>query len=60
MNMKAALRLAQLAHLSVWALFGVAQAAPLPYGGDADEVARETRQVDARVVRVRLEGIVTA
>lgn len=58
MNMRATLRLAHVAQLSLWAIFGAAQAAPLAHGGDADEVARETRQVDARVVRVRLEGIV--
>jgi len=44
-----------LANMGFWALCGVAQAAP--EDGAAD-MARETRPVDARVVRVRIEGLV--
>jgi hypothetical protein len=39
-----------LAAAGIWAWFGVAQAAP--------EVATETRPIDARVVRVKLDGAV--
>jgi hypothetical protein len=39
-----------LAAASFWACFGIAQAAP--------EVATETRPIDARVVRVKLDGAV--
>jgi len=52
MNLRATLGLAQV---GLWAVFGLAQAAPMDDTGD---MARETRPVDARVVRVRLEGVV--
>lgn len=42
-----------MANMGLWAVLGFAQAAP-----DSGDVARETRPVDARVVRVRLEGVV--
>lgn len=42
-----------LAHLGLWAVLGLAQAAD-----NAAQTARETRPVDARVVRVHLEGVV--
>jgi hypothetical protein len=42
-----------LAHLGLWAVLGLAQAAD-----NAADTARETRPVDARVVRVHLEGVV--
>lgn len=64
MNIRAALGVAQL---GLWAVFGLAHAAPVGYaenaaGNGADNTAdraRETRPVDARVVRVRLEGVVS-
>jgi hypothetical protein len=53
MTIRAALGLAQL---GLWAVFGLAQAAPM---GDTADPGRETRPVDAHVVRVRLEGAVS-
>lgn len=56
MNVRATLGLAQL---GLWAVLGLAQAAPGGNAGDnAGDTARETRPVDARVVRVRLDGVV--
>ena len=55
MTMKAALGLAQV---GFWAVFGIAQAAPGGHADDPAEQARETRQIDARVVRVRLDGVI--
>jgi len=55
MTMRTALGLAQA---GFWAMVGVAQAAPSGYADDQAEFARETRPIDARVVRVRLDGVI--
>jgi len=55
MTMRTALGLAQA---GFWAAVGMAQAAPGGHADDPAEFARETRQIDARVVRVRLDGVI--
>ena len=55
MTMRTALGLAQA---GFWAVAGLAQAASAGYADDPADYARESRRIDARVVRVRLDGAV--